>query len=320
MRKKVCSIILCIIFAVMTLNGCGGHPGKKEFAKVSEKMSKDGTIMLYFLNAKEDGFQKVPYTLENREDPLSASNEVIYRLSDTENNNTDQYKASIFNGISVNQITLEGNEENIDFGAGYSQLDNVKEALLRTSIVKSLLQIRGVDSVTFSVNGSSLLGRDKMPVGVMDADTILTEKDEKDIYTEKKRVKLYYSNKKGNKLIPVERVLTARENVPFETEVLMALKNPPKSRKNLKSPLPEDFQVNQTQILNNVCYVDLDSSIENAAVDVKENVTVYAMVNSLTELDRAYQVQFTIDGNTVSKLNEFKHFDALLTSDFSLCK
>ena len=56
------------------------------------------------------------------------------------------------------------------------------------------------------------------------------------------------------------------------------------------------------------------------AVNVKEKVTVYAMVNSLTDLDTAYQVQFTIDGKKISKLNEFENFDALLTSDFSLCK
>ena len=72
--------------------------------------------------------------------------------------------------------------------------------------------------------------------------------------------------------------------------------------------------------MNNICYVDLSSGIENAAVDVKEKVTVYAMVNSLTDLDTAYQVQFTIDGKKVSKLNEFEKFDVLLTSDFSLCK
>ena len=44
------------------------------------------------------------------------------------------------------------------------------------------------------------------------------------------------------------------------------------------------------------------------------------MVNTLTDLDTAYQVQFTIDGKRVSKLNEFEKFDTLLTSNFSLCK
>ena len=141
-----------------------------------------------------------------------------------------------------------------------------------------------------------------------------------DIYSAKKKVKIYYTNETGDKLIPYLTELTVTDNVPLETQVLLALKNPPASKKNLKSPLPSDFYVNQTQILNNICYVDLSSEVEKAAVNVKEKVTVYAMVNSLTDLDTAYQVQFTIDGKKISKLNEFENFDALLTSDFSLCK
>ena len=197
---------------------------------------------------------------------------------------------------------------------------DTQEVLLRTSVVKSLLQIQGIDGVLFSVNGSSLLDNDKMPVGLMEASTILTDDGQADIYSAKKKVKMYYTNETGDKLIPYLTELTVTDNVPLETQVLLALKNPPASKKNLKSPLPSDFYVNQTQILNNICYVDLSSEVEKAAVNVKEKVTVYAMVNSLADLDTAYQVQFTIDGKKISKLNEFENFDALLTSDFSLCK
>ncbi len=113
---------------------------------------------------------------------------------------------------------------------------------------------------------------------------------------------MYYTNETGDKLIPYLTELTVTDNVPLETQVLLALKNPPASKKNLKSPLPSDFYVNQTQILNNICYVDLSSEVEKAAVNVKEKVTVYAMVNSLADLDTAYQVQFTIDGKKIKQI------------------
>ena len=224
------------------------------------------------------------------------------------------------NGAVINDVNVSRGKATIDFGAGYIQLSHTQEVLLRTSVVKSLLQIQGIDGVLFSVNGSSLLDNDKMPVGLMEASTILTDDGQADIYSAKKKVKMYYTNETGDKLIPYLTELTVTDNVPLETQVLLALKNPPASKKNLKSPLPSDFYVNQTQILNNICYVDLSSEVEKAAVNVKEKVTVYAMVNSLTDLDTAYQVQFTIDGKKISKLNEFENFDALLTSDFSLCK
>lgn len=327
-KRKVYLSFLLSLLLLLSLCGCGksrvSSKSGSEEETVQEKEEadkRDGKIDLYYLNAQEDGFKKVPYTLKNKEDTKKASSEVIYKLSDTEGNNTNKYKASVFDGIALNDVTLtKDGTVNIDFGAAYGQLSHVKEVLLRTSVVKSLLQIDGIKGVTFSVNGSSLLDTDKVPVGRMDASTILTDNGDKSIYSEKKKVKLYYTNETGDKLIPCLRKVEVKDNVPLETQVLLMLKNPPASKKNLKSPLPKDFHVNQTQIMNNTCYVDLSSDIENAVADVKEKITVYAMVNSLTDLDTAYQVQFTIEGKRVSKLNEFEKFDTLLTSDFSLCK
>ena len=310
MKKRISYVIFLVSLLTLTVL-CGCDKSTKSAQEKQEKTEnqeqvtkeetdrkKNNTINLYYLNAQEDGF----------------------KLSDTENNNTNKYKASIFDGVVINDVNVIRGKATIDFGAGYIQLSHTQEVLLRTSVVKSLLQIQGIDGVLFSVNGSSLLDNDKMPVGLMEASTILTDDGQADIYSAKKKVKIYYTNETGDKLIPYLTELTVTDNVPLETQVLLALKNPPASKKNLKSPLPSDFYVNQTQILNNICYVDLSSEVEKAAVNVKEKVTVYAMVNSLTDLDTAYQVQFTIDGKKISKLNEFENFDALLTSDFSLCK
>ena len=330
LKRKGYLLFFLSLLLLSTLCGCGGNTASSAASKektdsgegiTTEAAEDKDTINLYYLNAEEDGFKKVPYTLQNPNDSVKASYEVLYKLSDTEGNNTSEYKASIFDGIAVNDVSpLENGKENIDFGAAYGQLSHVKEVLLRTSVVKSLLQIKGVEGITFSVNGSSLLDTGKVPVGLMNEDTLLTDDGEKSIYSEKKKVKLYYTNKTGDKLISCFREVEVKNNVPLETQVLLMLKNPPASKKNLKSPLSQDFHVNQTQIMNNTCYVDLSSDIENAVADVKEKITVYAMVNTLTDLDTAYQVQFTIDGKRVSKLNEFEKFDTLLTSNFSLCK
>ena len=308
MKKRISYVIFLVSLLTLTVL-CGCDKSTKSAQEKQEKTEnqeqvtkeetdrkKNNTINLYYLNAQEDGFKKVSCKLQHSDDLKEMANEVLYKLSDTENNNTNKYKASIFDGVVINDVNVIRGKATIDFGAGYIQLSHTQEVLLRTSVVKSLLQIQGIDGV------------------------LLTDDGQADIYSAKKKVKIYYTNETGDKLIPYLTELTVTDNVPLETQVLLALKNPPASKKNLKSPLPSDFYVNQTQILNNICYVDLSSEVEKAAVNVKEKVTVYAMVNSLTDLDTAYQVQFTIDGKKISKLNEFENFDALLTSDFSLCK
>lgn len=286
----------------------------------SDGNAEADSVKLYYLNADEDGFVEVSYKLKNPENSLAASKEVIHRLSDTEESNTDKYKASVFDSVAINEVTLENGIEKIDFDLAYTQLDDVREALMRTAIVKTVLQIKGVKSVSFSVNGSSLQGTDKSPVGVMDSESILTDDSNADIYNSKRKVKLYYVDKTGKKLVACERTIEMTDNIPVETQVLLALKKVPSSKKNLISPLPEGVEVNQTQVFNNICYVDLSSQIENPAADVKAKITVYAMVNTLAEIDSAYQIQFTVDGEKVSELNEFKNFDMLLTSDYSLTK
>lgn len=333
MKKRISYVIFLVsLLSLSALCGCGRSTKSaqkdQEKTESQEQLTKkekadkkkDSTIDLYYLNVQEDGFKRVSCKLQHSDNPKEAANEVLYKLSDTENNNTNKYKASIFDGVIINDVSVDRGKATIDFGAGYIQLTHAQEVLLRTSVVKSLLQIKGIDGVLFSVNGSSLLDSDKVPVGLMEDSTILTDDGRENIYSTKRKVKLYYTNETGDKLIPYLKEITVTDNVPLETQVLLALKNPPASKKNLKSPLPSDFYVNQTQILNNICYVDLSSGVEKAAVNVKEKVTVYAMVNSLTDLDTAYQVQFTVDGKRVSKLNEFEQFDTLLTSDFSLCK
>ena len=187
MKKRIPYVIFLVsLLSLTVLCGCDkstkSAQEKQEKTENQEQVTKEetdrkknNTINLYYLNAQEDGFKKVSCKLQHSDDPKEMANEVLYKLSDTENNNTNKYKASIFDGVVINDVNVSRGKATIDFGAGYIQLSHTQEVLLRTSVVKSLLQIQGIDGVLFSVNGSSLLDNDKMPVGLMEASTILTD-------------------------------------------------------------------------------------------------------------------------------------------------
>ena len=204
--KRISYVIFLVSLLTLTVL-CGCDKSTKSAQEKQEKTEnqeqvtkeetdrkKNNTINLYYLNAQEDGFKKVSCKLQHSDDLKEMANEVLYKLSDTENNNTNKYKASIFDGVVINDVNVIRGKATIDFGAGYIQLSHTQEVLLRTSVVKSLLQIQGIDGVLFSVNGSSLLDNDKMPVGLMEASTILTDDGQADIYSAKKKVKIYYTN------------------------------------------------------------------------------------------------------------------------------
>lgn len=303
-------LIICCAFLSGILTGCGKSGEKEEEPEA-------GYIALYYLNAEEDGFEKAWYKLENPDDPVLASYEVTFHLSDAESSYKDQYKSSIFDGVIVNSIVIDGGEETVDFGAGYRQLSPVKEILCRTAVVRSLLQIDGVDSVRFTINGDSLMGTDGSAIGAMNEKTFLLEGDSEQLYDDSKTVTLYYSNKNGDGLVEYEAALDSEDNIPLETRVLEELKEVPKG-KDFLSPMPEGLKINQTQIHNNVCYVDLSQEIENVLPGVEDKVTVYAMVNSVISIGSASSVQFTVNGKKIKNLHDFDSFHLLMTCDYSL--
>lgn len=310
MRYNVLIKILFPLLLIISLAGC-------EDTGVGMKEEEKDILSLYYLNTEENGLKEISCTLENGDDPLTASYEVASRLSDTEDNKTGRYKASVYEGIVINYIRLEERAETVDFGASYQQLSPEKEILLRSAVVKSLIQIKGVDSVTFTINGEALRGTDNVPVGTMTADSFITDRNS--LYSQKKKVTLYYANMDGDGLVPVETTLETKDNMSIEMAMLEMLMERPK-KEGLQCPLPEKLTVYQTQIYNNVCYVDLSEEMETVMPIVKEEVKVYAIVNTLASAGNVSQVQFTIDGKRKEKLNDFEGFDQMMTCDYSLCE
>ncbi|MDO5147373.1 MAG: GerMN domain-containing protein [Eubacteriales bacterium] len=312
-RFYVVMVVAALFFCLGGIRPQNGDDGAEKQAK-----AKPGTVALFYINTSEDGFHTVAYDLENAGDALSAAYEIIYKLSETESSNTNSYKPSIFDGVTVNSLSVDDGEITVDMGAGYRQLSASKEILLRASVVKSLTQIEGVKSVRFTINGDSLLGSDDNPVGSMGRHSFILEENRDDLYNESAKVTLYYANKKGDGLTEYETRLKTENGRKIETLALEKLLEKPDGLEG-QVPLPSNLKINSTQIHNKVCYVDLNKEIYNGLPGVEEEVMVYAMVNTVTSLGNASAVQFTIEGKRVKKLREFDSFHLLMTNDYSLC-
>ena len=174
-----------------------------------------------------------------------------------------------------------------------------------------------MDSVRFTINGDSLLGSDDNPIGAMTKDTFILEEDAEALYNDEEMVTLYYADMDGDSLVEYKTRLETYDNMPMETRVLLELMDVP-DKLDVQSPLPSDLIINQTQIHNSVCYVDLSKEIENVLPGVEEKVMVYAMVNTITALGNATSVQFTVDGEKMESLRDFDSFHLMMTNDYSL--
>ena len=103
MKKRIPYVIFLVSLLSLTVL-CGCDKSTKSAQEKQEKTDnqeqvtkeetdrkKNNTINLYYLNAQEDGFKKVSCKLQHSDDPKEMANEVLYKLSDTENNNTNKY-------------------------------------------------------------------------------------------------------------------------------------------------------------------------------------------------------------------------------------
>lgn len=111
-------------------------------------------------------------------------------------------------------------------------------------------------------------------------------------------VTLYYQNKETKELMPEGRMVDVKELLtdPYTT-ILNLLIQAPKNEK-LQSVIPEGTRVLKTELQGDMVYVDLSKEfIDNHPGGLEEeNKTIYAIVNTLTELNEVNSVKILING------------------------
>jgi len=69
-------------------------------------------------------------------------------------------------------------------------------------------------------------------------------------------------------------------------------------RTSAHATIPSSTRLISVTVVNGVCYVNLGESFRNQSGTVTEDVLLYSIVNSLTELPGVTKVQLAINGNT----------------------
>ena len=129
-------------------------------------------------------------------------------------------------------------------------------------------------------------------------------------------VTLYFKNKETNQLVTEGKLIDSKLLLtdPYK-ELIELLIEGPKNEK-FESTIPEGTKINKVELRGNTVYVDLSKEfIENhIGGEEAEKLTVYSIVNTLTELTEVENDKFLIDGeeNKAFKDNKIK-FDNLFS-------
>lgn len=208
-----------------------------------------------------------------------------------------EYQVPFAMGFEILNMDLTDGKLIINVDGAYMNLPATTEVLVRAAIVRTLTQLPEVRYVAITVEGQELFDQTGEVVGLMNAETFINN-DGNEINTyELTRVKLYFANEAGDKLIGAYREKYYSTNVPLERFVVEELIAGPSGKvAGLYPSINPEVKIISVMTKDGVCYVNLDSTFLTVVNNVSTETSIYSLVNSLVELSTVNKVQILING------------------------
>ncbi len=288
MKRLISICIAVLVFVSYIVSGCGVN---------DETADRDG-YKVYYTDQSKTKLVTENYRTEETDREVLVSeliNEMKTGLDNVE------YSKAIPDVVDVlwTYYDSETTTVSISFSSNYYELSAAEDILCRAAVVRTLAQISGVDYVLFMVENNNLkdsAGNDilrmstSMFVDVTDTDSL-----------KRMNITLYYTEKTGKKLIECDREVVFNSTVSNERLVLSQLIDGPVEN-GLFPTLSKDLNIVSINVSDGICYVNLDSKYINNSLNVSNEISVYSIVNTLTELSTVNKVQILVNGKTVTEL------------------
>ena len=279
--KKLRLFLLLLMFT-MLLGGCR-----------NQQVPEDGTVVYHF---NKDDTAIVPMAYEITGDSTEIRVEEFLAKLEEAPESVD-LKRTIPENVKILSYTLDRKQLYLDFNEEYLKMDKATEVLVRAAIVKTMVQVEEISFVGIRVMGEPLKDSKGNNIGLMNENTFLDNMGSEEHATKIVNLNLYFANKNGDKLKNQSTVIEYSANVALEKVVVEQLIAGP-SEDSYYPTIPKDTKLISITIKDGVCYVNLDTGFTSQGYDVLGAVTIYSIVNSLTELPDISGVQILVNGET----------------------
>lgn len=198
----------------------------------------------------------------------------------------------------------------LDFSEEFSSEGDTKTVMSIYSVVKSLCSLSEVQSVRVIINGEPYKTSEGNEIGALTAEDINLATDT--YSSETMEVIVYFADSASKKLTAEKRNIRITDQRPIEQYVIEELiKGPEESGHS--AVLSKETNLISVTVSNNIGFVDFDKSFIDKNVSVPENdeITIFSVVNSMTELDGVNRVQFLVNGKRAEKFGSIDISDPI---------
>lgn len=281
MKKKIIPVLLLLTLLLSLTAGCSGNNQKKQY-------------VVYYLNSEVTKLVPKKVELEN----TSGSAQIDELLKDLQTQPEDaSLRQTIPKTVEILGVSAMSYQITVDFSKEYYDMKPTEEILTRAAIAKTLLQITDYPYVMFTVESKPLLNGNGTNVGAMNLDSFVENPGEQINSSQKTTLTLYFSNKDGDQLVPETREVHYSSNISLEKLIMEQLMEGPKES-GLQATIPTGTKLITITVVDKVCYVNLDEMFLNQNKEISEQVVLYSIVDSLSELPSVDKVQLSINGDT----------------------
>jgi len=228
-----------------------------------------------------------------------------------------EYKAPLNMGFRIISTMMENGTLMIDVDAEYKKMPVTTEVLVRAAIVRTLTQVPMVKYVLITVEGNPLYDNNGDLVGRMNSDYFIVNDGNAINTHELARIRLYFADESGTRLISGYREKHYSTNTPLERLVVEELIAGPSGQiAGMYPSINPATKIINVTTKDGICYVNLDENFLTVVNNVSTEVSIYSIVNSLAELGGITKVQILVNGEvpaTFSSVTYSRNLDIVTT-------
>ncbi|HHU22825.1 MAG TPA: hypothetical protein GXZ52_05330 [Clostridiales bacterium] len=277
------TITALIIIVATLLAACASHSGEKGVAGVEVQVYRVVTGSL-----RNDGelIRAEKVVIPSGSDRLHAAMKAL-----EEPPKDPDLERSLPQKLKILSYSLESGQLSLEMSREYLSLQGIDKTVVDYCITLTLCDLEEVEAVSLYVDGQA------KNVG-MTADDVLLYDTERNPY--EKQIRLYFADREGRYLLSEYHNLTMTEDANLERYVIEELLRGPNDENKL-SLIPQDTEMLWVYTEDGLCTVNFSYHLYQDRPDtvIRERLTIYSIVNSLTSLSGVDEVKILIDGKTV---------------------
>lgn len=281
MLKKSKVYITVLLFVLCMLCGC---------AKRTEVKNDDSFI--YSVNGERNGLVKINYDFRGKTTEEQVNNVIKELQKPAEEIN---YSTTIPKQIKIQQCEIRHMIVYIDLNDAYLKLPVVEQKLILASMTQSIVKIPKISAIYVTVDGEELKDDKGNPVGIINEDDFVQNNGSSLSSYEETELALYFANESGDKLVKQNVQVKYSTNTSKEKLIVEKLMHGPQDA-SVHPTISSTCTLLSVTVKDNICYVNFDSEFLASAHDIKPEITIYSIVNSLIEGTAVNRVQIMVNG------------------------